>query len=141
MPPLPRVAITKQGGAGRPADVHFVADTLSGVSEHVLKAIREKLSKIVGEQYEQAVVKSVRFLPSTKSPRKKGDFEIVANTVVEIAGSHPTGLRQPRREQVETVLSFTGPRSSQQLEDISIPQFAAAKLQRERVAAFRESTE
>lgn len=115
----------------RLSDVRFVAMDPAGVSVHLSGAIGQRLSDIIGEQYRNATVKMVRFLPSTKSSLSGGNFEVLANAMVELGSS--TRKIPARLEQLETVVRIADGQREQRLAEVTIPQFVAARAQRDSV--------
>ncbi|HEY0411601.1 MAG TPA: hypothetical protein VGD66_00490 [Allosphingosinicella sp.] len=113
------------------ASVRFLATDPSGVSRNLESKITQCLDAIIGARYDNAVVKSVRFLPSTKSHLSPDNFEIIANAIVKLDAP----AKQGRVEQLETVMTFSDAANAQDLMGISIPQFIAADTGRDWGAA------
>ena len=84
------------------------------VTDEILRALRDKLSQNGGS----VTVKSIRFIPSSRTTTESGSFQVVANTVIEVL---PGNDSPPRPEALDSVVTVGRRGRVQRLEALSIP--------------------
>lgn len=109
--PLKEELSSKQGADG------FTKSVAAGVEKTVRGAY-----ELSGKQVR---VKGTRFIPSTVVELGRGRFQVMANTVVEIAGQ---GGRPSRSEAVESVVTVGRKKAGQVLDGVKIPAFERLAL-------------
>jgi hypothetical protein len=99
-------------------DAHIVGAKPAGITKKVASGVEEQVKSAFGKSGKQVTVKGMRFIPSTKVDLGQGAFQVMANTVVEVAG---TGSHR-REESVDSVVTVDrGERRSQTLRAVKIP--------------------
>ncbi len=77
------------------------ADALPWQRRSIVDGVGEAIEQELARFGKEAVVKSVRFVPSTVSTKLNGDLQVIANTIVELKGSIPG-----RSEVLESVVTI-----------------------------------
>lgn len=90
----------------------------AGVTKKVVAEIVRNVRKQMLEKGHSVVVRSLLFIPSTRTASGEDEFEILVNTLVEAKQSVPP---RRRRAALETIATVAGRGRVQRLERLAIP--------------------
>lgn len=91
----------------------------AGVTKKVATGLGMRIKDAFGKRGKHVKIKGMRFIPSTKVDLGQGSFQVMANTVVEVAGDKGKPARAQAFDSVLTVTHRT--REGQTLEGVKIP--------------------
>jgi hypothetical protein len=91
----------------------------TGVTNKVATGLGISIREAFGRRGKHIKIKGMRFIPSTKVDLGKGSFQVMANTVVEIAGVNGAPVRPQAFDSVVTIARQ--PHSGQILESVKFP--------------------
>ncbi|MGA1798227.1 hypothetical protein VH567_05550 [Sphingomonas sp. 4RDLI-65] len=94
-------------------DLASGSDALPWQRPAIVDAVGQAIEQELARFGKEAVVKSVRFIPSTLSTKLNGDLQMIANTIVEVKGAIPG-----RSEVLESVVTID-PTDANGLRDVS----------------------
>lgn len=111
--------MTKEGTGGMIRNATTVVGaTPTGVTKKVVASLGRQIKGVFGQNGKSVVVKGMRFIPSTKVDLGGGSFQVMANTVVEVAGS---GGGSTRSQSVDSVVTVERVAGGQVLKGVKIP--------------------
>ena len=100
---------------------HIVGAEPVGITDQVARTlggeIKAAYRKVKGREVQ---LQGMRFSPSSRVDIGDGQFQILANTIVEVAG---VGGRPSRSEAIESVVTIDGKQRNQSLKNVKIPAF------------------
>lgn len=101
------------------AEMHVTGAVPSGLTKKVVSSLGKQVKDVFQRHGTDVSVKGMRFIPSTKVDLGEGAFEVLASTVVEVAGNGKAPARPEAFDSVITVgrLEHTG----QVLKGVKIP--------------------
>jgi hypothetical protein len=89
-----------------------------GVTKKVTAEIVRDLRNQLGQDGRSVTVKTLRFIPSSRTTTETGAFQVLANTFFEILSDKDT---VPRSEALDSVVTVGRSGGVQKLESLTIP--------------------
>ncbi len=115
----------------RSTSVRILGARSTGVTIKVAQALGQQIKGAYQRHGQKVRLKGMRFIPSSLVELGNGRFEVLANTVIEVAAS---GGRPSRSEAVDSVVTIDRESAGQVLKDVKIPALDRAE-QASRLAA------
>lgn len=100
------------------AGLNIVFAKPAGVTKKVAEALGRQIKGAYLEQGKKARPKGIRFIPSTRVDLGEGKFQVLANTVIEVAA---TDGRPSRSEAIDVVATIDRQQTGQVLTSVKIP--------------------
>lgn len=107
--------------SAKPSDARVIASGAVDIPEDIANQVKLAIVRLLANNQGRTKLKSVRFVPSTKSllPDNEG-FEVLANTTIEIIGTEQ-GQLPNRSEVIESVVKIKQDGVTKKLVNVSIP--------------------
>ena len=86
----------------RIGEVHIVGAEPAGITKKVASRVGRQIKDALSLGGNKVYIKGLRFIPSTKVDLGEGAFQVMANSVIEIAG--PSGTRG-RAESIDSIVT------------------------------------
>lgn len=110
--------MSKDPKTSKAGAVHVIGAEGTGVTKKVASHLSRRIKEAYGQSGKHVRLKGMRFIPSTKIDLGEGSFQVIANTVIEIASS--SGAK--RAESIDSVVTIDGKKNTGQvLRDVKIP--------------------
>jgi hypothetical protein len=104
--------------------IHIMGAEPAGVTKKVAAGVGRQIKQAFEVNGKRVRLKGMRFIPSTKIELGQGAFQVMANTVVEVAGAK---LGEKRAESVDSVVTVDREKSGQVLKAVKIPALERAQ--------------
>lgn len=99
----------------------------SGVTKKVATRLGSRIKTAFSKEGKRVRIKGMRFIPSSKIDLGQGSFQVMANTIVEVAGIGGRPARVQAFDSVVTVTRQAG--EGQMLESATIPPLDRVSLE------------